>query len=61
MTINEVLVVQDLAIVMLAALGMALLCRALRQPLLIGYIIAGMIIGPYTPPAWKSAGVSTVT
>ncbi len=51
MTINEVLVVQDLAIVMLAALGMALLCRALRQPLLIGYIIAGMIIGPYTPPA----------
>ncbi len=51
MTINEVLVVQDLAIVMLVALGMALLCRWLRQPLLIGYILAGMIIGPYTPPA----------
>jgi monovalent cation:H+ antiporter-2, CPA2 family len=50
MTINEVLVVQDLAIVMLVALGLALLCRALRQPLLIGYIVAGMIIGPYTPP-----------
>ena len=50
MTIDEVLVVQDLAIVMLVALGLALLCRALRQPLLIGYIVAGMIIGPYTPP-----------
>jgi monovalent cation:H+ antiporter-2, CPA2 family len=50
MTINEVLVVQDLAIVMLVALGLALLCRALRQPLLIGYLVAGMIIGPYTPP-----------
>jgi monovalent cation:H+ antiporter-2, CPA2 family len=50
MSINEVLVVQDLAIVMLVALGLALLCRALHQPLLIGYIIAGMIIGPYTPP-----------
>jgi monovalent cation:H+ antiporter-2, CPA2 family len=50
MTVNEVLVVQDLAIVMLVALGLALLCRALRQPLLIGYIVAGMIIGPYTPP-----------
>jgi monovalent cation:H+ antiporter-2, CPA2 family len=50
MTINEVLVVQDLAIVMLVALGLALLCRALHQPLLIGYIVAGMIIGPYTPP-----------
>jgi monovalent cation:H+ antiporter-2, CPA2 family len=50
MTINEVLVVQDLAIVMLVALGLALVCRALRQPLLIGYVVAGMIIGPYTPP-----------
>jgi monovalent cation:H+ antiporter-2, CPA2 family len=50
MTINEVLVVQDLAIVMLVALGMALVCRLLHQPLLIGYILAGMIIGPYTPP-----------
>jgi monovalent cation:H+ antiporter-2, CPA2 family len=50
MTINEVLVVQDLAVVMLVALGLALLCRALHQPLLIGYIVAGMIVGPYTPP-----------
>jgi monovalent cation:H+ antiporter-2, CPA2 family len=48
--INDVLVIQDLAIVMLVALGMALLFRWLRQPLLIGYILAGMIIGPYTPP-----------
>ncbi|HXW66821.1 MAG TPA: cation:proton antiporter [Thermoplasmata archaeon] len=50
MPINEVLVVQDLAIVMLVALGMTLLFRAIHQPLLIGYIVAGMIIGPYTPP-----------
>jgi monovalent cation:H+ antiporter-2, CPA2 family len=50
MTAEEILVVQDLAIIMLVALGLALLCRALRQPLLIGYILAGMIVGPYTPP-----------
>jgi monovalent cation:H+ antiporter-2, CPA2 family len=50
-SINDILVIQDLAIVMLVALGMALLFRWLRQPLLIGYILAGMIIGPYTPPA----------
>jgi monovalent cation:H+ antiporter-2, CPA2 family len=50
MTIEEVLVVQDLAIVVLVAVAMALLFRWLRQPLLIGYILAGMIIGPYTPP-----------
>ena len=49
-TINDILVIQDLAIVMLVALGMALLFRWLRQPLLIGYILAGMLIGPYTPP-----------
>ena len=50
MTIQEVLVVQDLAIVVLVALGMAALFRWIGQPMLIGYIVAGMIIGPYTPP-----------
>jgi len=48
--IDDILVIQDLAIVMLVALGMALIFRWIKQPLLIGYIIAGMIIGPYTPP-----------
>ena len=50
MTIEEILVVQDIAIVVLVALGMAVLFRWIRQPLLIGYIVAGMLIGPYTPP-----------
>ncbi len=50
MTIQEVLVVQDLAIVVLVALAMAALFRWIGQPMLIGYIVAGMIIGPYTPP-----------
>ncbi len=50
MAISDVLVIEDLATVMLVALGMALLFRWIRQPLLIGYILAGMIIGPYTPP-----------
>jgi CPA2 family monovalent cation:H+ antiporter-2 len=50
MPINDILVIQDLAIVVVVALGMALLFRWLHQPLLIGYIVAGIIIGPYTPP-----------
>jgi|SRR5271170_586215 len=50
MTIQEVLVVQDLAVVILVALGMAILFRWLHQPLLIGYIVAGILIGPYSPP-----------
>ncbi len=50
MTLEEALFVEDLAIVLLVALGMALLFRWLRQPMVIGYLVAGMIIGPYTPP-----------
>jgi CPA2 family monovalent cation:H+ antiporter-2 len=50
MTIDSVLVVQDLAIVLLVALAVAVLFHRLGQPLLVGYVIAGIIIGPYTPP-----------
>ena len=50
MVLEEIQVIQDLAIVLVVALGMALLSHLLRQPLVIGYILAGIIIGPYTPP-----------
>ena len=50
MTSAEILIVQDLAVVFVVALGLAFLFRWLRQPLIIGYIAAGVIIGPYTPP-----------
>jgi K+:H+ antiporter len=50
MAIDAILVVQDLAIVLLVALAVALLFYRLGQPLLVGYVIAGIIIGPYTPP-----------
>ncbi|MDR2710396.1 MAG: cation:proton antiporter [Burkholderiales bacterium] len=42
--------IQDLAIVMLIAGVMTLLFRRLKQPVVLGYILAGMIIGPYIPP-----------
>lgn len=41
---------QDLAMVMVVAGAMTLLCHRLRQPVVIGYLIAGLMIGPYTPP-----------
>src|SRR6185312_12456464 len=41
---------QDFTIIMIVASVMALVSYKLRQPMVIGYIIAGMIIGPYTPP-----------
>src|ERR1700758_3415445 len=43
-------VVQDFAIIMILASLMALISYKLKQPLVIGYIIAGIIIGPHTPP-----------
>jgi CPA2 family monovalent cation:H+ antiporter-2 len=43
-------VIQDFAIIMIIASVMALISYKLKQPMLIGYIAAGMIIGPYTPP-----------
>jgi CPA2 family monovalent cation:H+ antiporter-2 len=51
MPFQEILFVQDLAIILIVALGMALLFPWIHQPILIGYIVAGMIIGPYTPPS----------
>jgi CPA2 family monovalent cation:H+ antiporter-2 len=43
-------VVQDIAIIMLVAAIMLAITFKLKQPMVIGYIIAGMVIGPYTPP-----------
>src|ERR671929_2122408 len=42
--------VQDFTIIMVIASVMALVSYRLKQPMVIGYIAAGMIIGPYTPP-----------
>ena len=46
----EAHLLQDLAIVMAVASATTLLCHRLRQPVVIGYLFAGLLIGPYTPP-----------
>lgn len=43
-------ILHDFTIIMIVASVMALVSYKLKQPMVIGYIIAGMIIGPYTPP-----------
>ena len=42
--------IQDLAIIMLIAGFVTVLFHRLKQPVVLGYIVAGLIIGPYTPP-----------
>jgi CPA2 family monovalent cation:H+ antiporter-2 len=44
------LIIQDFAVIMIIASIMALISYKLKQPMIMAYIIAGMIIGPYTPP-----------
>ncbi len=41
---------QDLAIVMIVAGLVTVLFHRLKQPVVLGYILAGVIIGPHTPP-----------
>jgi monovalent cation:H+ antiporter-2, CPA2 family len=43
-------VLQDFTIIMITASIMAMVSYKLKQPMVIGYIIAGMLIGPFTPP-----------
>ena len=42
--------IQDLAVIMAIAGVVTVLFHRLRQPVVLGYIVAGVIIGPYTPP-----------
>ena len=41
--------VQDLAIVIGVAAVTAIICSRLRQPFVLGYLVAGLIVGPYLP------------
>jgi CPA2 family monovalent cation:H+ antiporter-2 len=42
--------IQDLAVIMLIAGLVTIVFHQLKQPVVLGYIIAGVIIGPHTPP-----------
>jgi monovalent cation:H+ antiporter-2, CPA2 family len=54
------LIVQDFAVIMIIAAVMLVITHKLRQPMVIGYIVAGMIVGPYTPPFGLISSVQTV-
>ena len=41
---------QDLAVIMIVAGFVTILFHRIKQPVVLGYIIAGVIIGPHTPP-----------
>lgn len=41
--------IADLALLLLTASVTGVLCRALKQPAVLGYLVAGLIVGPYLP------------
>ena len=53
-------IVQDFAVIMIVAAIMLIITYKLKQPMVIGYILAGMVIGPYTPPFSLIQSVETV-
>ncbi|MEG0858577.1 MAG: cation:proton antiporter [Pseudomonas sp.] len=42
--------IQDLAVIMLVAGVVTILFHRFKQPVVLGYVVAGFIIGPHTPP-----------
>ncbi len=47
---HDISFLQDLSVVMIVAALATILFRQFKQPVVLGYILAGLIIGPYTPP-----------
>jgi CPA2 family monovalent cation:H+ antiporter-2 len=47
---HDILFLQDLAVVMIVAAIITVLFRRFKQPVVLGYIVAGVMIGPHTPP-----------
>src|SRR5688500_1996301 len=47
---HGIALLQDLAVVMIVAGLVTIVFHRLKQPVVLGYIIAGVIIGPHTPP-----------
>jgi CPA2 family monovalent cation:H+ antiporter-2 len=52
--------IQDLAVIMLIAGVVTILFRQFKQPVVLGYIAAGVIIGPHTPPFQLIQGDHTI-
>ena len=57
---HDVSFLQDLAIVMIVAGLVTVVFHRLKQPVVLGYILAGVIIGPHTPPLPLIANDETI-
>lgn len=47
---QQSVLIEDLAVVLCVAAFVTVLFQKIKQPTVLGYLIAGIIVGPYTPP-----------
>ena len=52
--------IQDFAIIMIVAAIVLIVTYRLKQPMVIGYILVGIIIGPHTPPFSYITDIETI-
>ena len=58
---EELSLLKDFAVIMVVAGAVTLLFRRLRQPIILGYLIAGVLIGPYTFSSPPVTDVHTIS
>src|SRR5262249_4463573 len=45
---------EDMALVLCVAALASVICQVLRQPMVVGYLVAGMVVGPYIPGVYAN-------
>jgi CPA2 family monovalent cation:H+ antiporter-2 len=55
---SELHLLVNVAVAVAIALVGGLLAHALRQPVIVGYLLAGIVIGPFTPASSATASRS---
>lgn len=53
--------IKDLAVILGVAAIVTFIFRLIKQPVVLGYIIAGIIVGPYTPPIFSVVDNHSIT
>ena len=57
---QELTLVKDFTVILVVAGAITLLFRKLKQPPILGYLIAGLLVGPYTPPISMVSDLQTI-
>ncbi len=58
---QELTLVKDITVILVVAGAVTLLFRKLKQPPILGYLVAGLLVGPYTPPISLVSDVQTIS